>query len=245
MGIPREPVRLDGRLRLLRAWWERAPARITPRAMNAYSRRRARELGLGGSLRLHPQEELAELRHGAGEGVRRRGAECRAAAGWGSSPRALMERHPLLPVEEEGRLTTPCCARTSSTGSSPTAAWKDFLAERYTTGRLVAFHTAHKLLLLSHSPKRYVELGRLVARAKALGAAAAKAQYGQRVHGGGGRAHDGAQTHQRAAAHGGVLETGSGSRLRAPSSPRSSTTTGPASCRWSSPSRCSGITRGR
>jgi uncharacterized protein YbgA (DUF1722 family) len=30
----------------------------------------------------------------------------------------------------------------------------------------VAFHTAHKLLLMAHSPKAYASLGRLVAEAK-------------------------------------------------------------------------------
>jgi uncharacterized protein YbgA (DUF1722 family) len=33
---------------------------------------------------------------------------------------------------------------------------------------LVTFHTAHKLLMLAHSPRHYTELGRLVAGAKGL-----------------------------------------------------------------------------
>jgi uncharacterized protein YbgA (DUF1722 family) len=37
---------------------------------------------------------------------------------------------------------------------------------RWTIGQLVAFHTAHKLQLLAHSPQLHRELGRLVAAAK-------------------------------------------------------------------------------
>jgi len=39
---------------------------------------------------------------------------------------------------------------------------------RWTMGRLLSFHTAHKLLLLAHSTDAYRELGRLVAGARAM-----------------------------------------------------------------------------
>ena len=39
---------------------------------------------------------------------------------------------------------------------------------RWTVGRLVAFHTAHKLTLMAHSGRGYRELGRLVADAKRI-----------------------------------------------------------------------------
>ena len=40
-------------------------------------------------------------------------------------------------------------------------------ATRWSLGGLVAFHTAHKLTLMAHSPAAYRELGQLVAAAKA------------------------------------------------------------------------------
>ena len=46
-------------------------------------------------------------------------------------------------------------------------------------GALVAFHTAHKLILMAHSPEAYRQLGRLVARA----GGAARAELEQRYTG--------------------------------------------------------------
>ena len=51
------------------------------------------------------------------------------------------------------------------------------LAEKENRGRLVDFHTKHKLLILSHSPKHYQEMGKLVARAKALALKELYTQY--------------------------------------------------------------------
>jgi len=99
--------------------------------------------------------------------------------GVGLFARALLERYPLLPVEEEGRLNDPVLRENFIEQVFAYRRWKDFLAERYSVGRLVEFHTVHKFLVVSHSPKHYTELGRLVARAKKLGASAAKDQYGE------------------------------------------------------------------
>jgi uncharacterized protein YbgA (DUF1722 family) len=44
-------------------------------------------------------------------------------------------------------------------------------------GRLVDFHTRHKLLLLSHSPKHYTSMGRLVAKAKGMAPEELSGQY--------------------------------------------------------------------
>ena len=147
------------------------------RAMDAYSRRRVQELdsaGLCGYI-LKKNSPSCGM-----ERVKVYGAEGRmpGRGGVGLFARALMERHPLLPVEEEGRLNDPVLRENFIDRVFAYRRWMDFLDGRYTAGRLVAFHTAEKLLLLSHSPKRYVELGRLVARAKDLGAAAVKLQYG-------------------------------------------------------------------
>jgi uncharacterized protein YbgA (DUF1722 family)/uncharacterized protein YbbK (DUF523 family) len=78
---------------------------------------------------------------------------------------ALMRRYPNLPIEEEGRLND---ARLRENFIERVFAYrrqKTFFAGRWTTGGLVALHTAHKLQLLAHSPRAYAELGRLVASA--------------------------------------------------------------------------------
>jgi len=50
----------------------------------------------------------------------------------------------------------------------------------WTVGAIVRFHSAHKLLLMAHSPEAYRELGRLVAGARALSRDALEARYASR-----------------------------------------------------------------
>lgn len=85
--------------------------------------------------------------------------------------KAFMDRFPLVPVEEEGRLHAPVPREMFIEKVFTLRRFRDLLARNRTRGGLVAFHTDHKLLLLSHGRKIYTELGRLVARAKELPAA--------------------------------------------------------------------------
>jgi uncharacterized protein YbgA (DUF1722 family) len=94
-----------------------------------------------------------------------RGAPRRA--GVGVFARALIDAMPLLPAEEEGRLHDPALRENFVERLFAAERWRRFRADGPTRGRLVAFHTAHKLLLLAHAPAAYAALGRLVARAKA------------------------------------------------------------------------------
>jgi len=48
---------------------------------------------------------------------------------------------------------------------------------KFTIGKLAAFHTAEKFLLLTHSPKHYRAIGRLVAGAKSFPAAELREKY--------------------------------------------------------------------
>ena len=54
---------------------------------------------------------------------------------------------------------------------------RDLFAGRWTVGSLVRFHTAHKLVVLAHSPAAYAALGRLVAGAAALPRPALRSEY--------------------------------------------------------------------
>jgi uncharacterized protein YbgA (DUF1722 family) len=82
--------------------------------------------------------------------------------GVGAFVRVLLERLPLLPVEEEGRLHDPALRESFVERIFAYARWKAALAAGMTRGGLVAFHTAHKLALLAHSPAAYRRLGALV-----------------------------------------------------------------------------------
>lgn len=76
---------------------------------------------------------------------------------------AMAHHFPLLPMEEEGRLNDPDIRENFLERIFSYRRWKSFLAEIPTPGRLVAFHTANKLLMMAHSPQIYREMGVLVA----------------------------------------------------------------------------------
>jgi uncharacterized protein YbgA (DUF1722 family)/uncharacterized protein YbbK (DUF523 family) len=88
--------------------------------------------------------------------------------GTGIFPRELMNRFPLLPVEEEGRLNDMPLRENFVERVFAYYRWSRMLKEDPTPGGLVKFHTAHKLTLMAHSPAHYAEMGRLVARAGSL-----------------------------------------------------------------------------
>jgi len=85
--------------------------------------------------------------------------------GIGLFARAFLERFPLIPVEEEGRLNDPALRENFIERIFVYKRWKDFEKRRFTVGGLVEFHTDHKLLVMSHHPRNLRELGRIVARA--------------------------------------------------------------------------------
>jgi uncharacterized protein YbgA (DUF1722 family)/uncharacterized protein YbbK (DUF523 family) len=92
-----------------------------------------------------------------------------ARNGRGLFASALIERFPLLPIEEEGRLNDPVLREQFIERVFAYRRWMDFLATNPGPGDLVAFHSASKMSLLSHHPGKYRALGRLVADAGAGG----------------------------------------------------------------------------
>lgn len=91
---------------------------------------------------------------------------------------ALLQRLPLLPVEEEGRLTDPVLRENFIERVFAFRRLRDLFSSRWTIGSLVRFHTAHKMSLLAHSTRAYEELGRLVAEATAIPRAQLRERYG-------------------------------------------------------------------
>lgn len=80
----------------------------------------------------------------------------------------LVDAFPDLPVEEEGRLAD---ARLRENFVERVFAYwrlRGLFGGTPNRGALVRFHTAHKLILMAHSPEAYQQLGRLVARARTL-----------------------------------------------------------------------------
>ena len=88
--------------------------------------------------------------------------------GIGMFARIFMEHFPLLPVEDEGRLHDPELRENFIERIFTLRRWREVLTRKETLGNVVDFHTKHKLLILSHSPKHYQTMGKLVAKAKEL-----------------------------------------------------------------------------
>jgi uncharacterized protein YbgA (DUF1722 family)/uncharacterized protein YbbK (DUF523 family) len=174
MGTPRESVQLvraGAELRMLgtrsrRDWTE---------AMNAFAARRVRaleRLELCGYVlkKDSPSCGMERVKVRDGKGLARRD-------GRGLFAEALLHAHQALPVEDEGRLHDPVLRENWIERVFAYRRLRSLFAGRFTVGRLVAFHTAHKLQLLAHSTEAYRRLGRLVADAKRLERAELRERY--------------------------------------------------------------------
>lgn len=79
----------------------------------------------------------------------------------------FMDRFPLLPVEEEGRLHDLVLRENFIESVFVYRRWRN-TADGFTPQKLVSFHTAHKMLLRAHSEVYYRTLGRIAAQAGSL-----------------------------------------------------------------------------
>lgn len=86
--------------------------------------------------------------------------------GVGIFAETFMERFPLLPVEDDGRLQDPALRENFIERVFVFRRWKKFQGSGARIKDLVSFHTDHKLLILSHSIRHYSTLGSMVAGAK-------------------------------------------------------------------------------
>ena len=165
LGTPRPTLRLVRRGDDVRMVEPKSGADHTE-AMRAYARRRVRALdreGLSGYVlkKDSPSCGMERVKVYAGPGAG-------AREGRGLFAEALIERFPHLPVEEEGRLGDARLRENFVVRVFAYRRLRGLFASRWSAGKLVAFHTAHKLLLLAHVPAAYSRLGRLVADARSI-----------------------------------------------------------------------------
>ncbi|MBQ0797461.1 DUF523 and DUF1722 domain-containing protein [Zhongshania sp.] len=85
--------------------------------------------------------------------------------GVGLFAKQLMAAHPLLPVEENGRLNDVHLRENFVLRVVAYARWQAMAAEGLSAKRLQDFHRRHKFLLLAHNQPIYRELGPIVAEA--------------------------------------------------------------------------------
>ena len=112
--------------------------------------------------------ERVKIYYGKGEPAR---------TGVGMFAREFMQHFPLLPVEDEGRLHDPALRENFLERLFTLKRWRETLSLGSRPGHLVDFHTRHKLLIMSHSPKHYLLLGKLVAQIKGIPLAELYEQY--------------------------------------------------------------------
>ncbi len=78
----------------------------------------------------------------------------------------FVKRFPLIPVEEEGRLSDPKLRENFIERIFILRHWRNTLSKGRTRANLVEFHTHNKMVLRSHSEKHYRLMGKLVAADK-------------------------------------------------------------------------------
>ncbi len=177
MGTPREPIRLvdrGGRIRLLGV---KSDVDHTI-AMTSFAERRVAELekeDLCGYVLKSDSPSCGV----AGVAVHDPDGSARQPVrnGTGLFAARLLARFQQLPIEEESGLRDAerrdhfiervCACRRL----------RDLFIPQWTTDDLIAFHTAHKLVLMAHSPAAYRALGRMVAAAKNTPRQTAAADY--------------------------------------------------------------------
>lgn len=79
---------------------------------------------------------------------------------------AFMQNFPLIPVIDDGRLHAPGLRENFIERVFVYKRWKEFMKKGSLVRDLIIFHTEHKLLIFSHSPKHFSLLGQLVGSAK-------------------------------------------------------------------------------
>ena len=165
LGVPRESMHLEGNPDSPRLVTTRTKQDMTER-MVRWAQKRVVEL---------EKEDLcgfifkSDSPSSGMEGIRvynKKGLPVKK--GVGIFARIFMDRFPLLPVEDEGHLHDPELRENFIERIFTLKRWREVLSKKESRGNVVDFHMKHKLLILSHSPKYYQTMGKLVAGAKDL-----------------------------------------------------------------------------
>ncbi|HET7754195.1 MAG TPA: DUF523 and DUF1722 domain-containing protein [Anaeromyxobacteraceae bacterium] len=177
LGVPRETIRLERRGPDVRLVAPRSGRDLTE-AMRAWAVRRVRAIAredLDGYVLKKDSPscgmERVKVWNDAGHAPKE---------GRGAFAAVLVDALPLLPVEEEGRLRDDGIRENFVERVFAYRRLKDVFGARWTVGRLVAFHSREKLLLLAHDPESYRALGRTVAAAKQRPRGDIADEYGSR-----------------------------------------------------------------
>jgi uncharacterized protein YbgA (DUF1722 family)/uncharacterized protein YbbK (DUF523 family) len=89
--------------------------------------------------------------------------------GVGIFARAFMDRFPLIPAEDDGRLRDPSIRENFIDQVFTLKRWRETRGRRSCVGNVIVFHTRNKLVLMAHSPRHLKQMGALVAGGKQMG----------------------------------------------------------------------------
>ncbi|MDD2237415.1 MAG: DUF523 and DUF1722 domain-containing protein [Kiritimatiellae bacterium] len=163
-GTPREAMRLVGEPEAPRLYTVRTKQDVTE-TMQHWIRGRLRELGkerLDGYIfkSKSPSSGMERVKlYPSPEGG------VPSKKGVGLFARAFMDRFPLLPVEDEGRLHDDALRENFIERVFVMHRWNVMTSTRIRLADFQAFHATHKLLMMAHAPQVYRDLGPLVAQA--------------------------------------------------------------------------------
>ncbi|APG28363.1 hypothetical protein A7E78_11185 [Syntrophotalea acetylenivorans] len=174
LSIPRETLRLVGDPGAPRLVFSKSGEDVTEQ-MTSWAQKRLDKLeaeGLCGFIfkSRSPSSGMARVKLYDRNGVPSKN-------GVGLFARLFMDRFPMLPVEEDGRLNDPRLRENFLEAISTFRSWRELLAEGCMPAALVEFHARHKLLLMSHSVELARQMGKLVAKAGLLTAGELLTQY--------------------------------------------------------------------
>ena len=180
LGIPREPIRLVGKLADSSLSTEQNASSAPGKKLNirVVGTDNA-ELDVTGDLVQYGRQMAGQLSHISGYILMQKSPSCgmdrvkvyhqnghplRESAP-GAYAGALMDSCPLLPVEEEGRLHDPVLCENFFTRVYAYNAWQKMVLAQPSCGALVEFHAVHKYMIMAHYPQGYKHLGQIVAKA--------------------------------------------------------------------------------
>lgn len=166
MSTPREAVRLTGDPENPRLVTQKTGVDKTDQ-MKSWIEKRLKELekeDLCGFIfkSKSPSSGLYRIRVYGDDGkVRKNGS--------GLFAKAFCEHFPRVPVEESGRLNDPKLRELFIENIFTYQRWRTMVESNPVMGDLVEFHTANKMLILSHSQDIYRQMGKLVAKGEKPG----------------------------------------------------------------------------
>lgn len=181
LGIPREPIRLVGKLADSSLSAEQNASSAAGKKLNirVVGTDNA-ELDVTDDLVQYGRQMAGQLSHISGYILMQKSPSCgmdrvkvyhqnghplRESAP-GAYAGALIDSCPLLPVEEEGRLHDPVLCENFFTRVYAYSAWQKMVLAQPSSGALVEFHAMHKYMIMAHYPQGYKHLGQIVARGR-------------------------------------------------------------------------------